>query len=177
MAKKKDDSKQKRDAKAAPGPKVRREYLIAAAAVIVIVVLALLYIHFNGTSDNPARDSAQDAYDQKVVAVNEQIDVVNNFSAEWQTTIAVPLLKGYLDDYRSNLTTLSGMVNDTLQAGDVLKGYLTNGSSDYAAVANNEQMLQENLALYVSDYNSHASSYNGAVNGSISAQYGNATLF
>jgi hypothetical protein len=154
--------------------KIKRDYIVAIVAiVVVIVIVGLVLMYLNGSSRNSDRDSAQDVYDQKVVEVNNQIAAVNDFSARWQTTMALPQLKGFLDDYRSNLTTLASMVNDTNNAGVVLKGYLQSDSSGYSAVTRNEQMLKENLDMYVSDYNSHVQSYNDH----IGAQYGNATLF
>jgi len=153
--------------------KIKREYIVAVLVLAAIVVLAWFY--FNGSSpsnNSSARDSAQDAYDLKVVRANDQIAILNNFSLQWQSTMTVDQLKGFLDDYRSNVTTLAGMVNDTNKAGDGLKGYLQAGSSEYASVTSNEQALHDFLAAYITDYNRDATSYNN----NVGAQLGNVPL-
>jgi hypothetical protein len=85
----------------------------------------------------------------------------------------VSVIKDFLNDYRSNLTTLSSMVNDTKAAGDTFKGYLKPGSTEYVTVTTNEQTLKGNLDFCISEYNQHASSYND----NVGEQFGKASLF
>jgi ABC-type transporter Mla subunit MlaD len=151
--------------------KIKREYIVAIVALVVLIVLALWYL--NGSSDSDARANAQDVYDQKVIAANNQFAIISNFSARWQEKMEVSGIKDFLNDYRSNLTTLSSMVNDTKAAGDTFKGYLKHGSTEYVTVTTNEQTLKGNLDFCISEYNQHASSYND----NVGEQFGKVSLF
>jgi hypothetical protein len=94
------------------------------------------------------------------------------FDQQNQHAMTEPMMKAWLADYRSQLEALQGDINATGEAAIALKPYLSPGSSNYATLTKNEEILQQYLKLYVDDYNRNADGYN--VHWGM--QYGNVSL-
>jgi hypothetical protein len=124
-----------------------------AVAIAMLCVAGCL-----GQSD---RNKAQDTYDKLVIDTNGQMDKVQNVS-NFQNLYSMdqPMMKAWLAQYRSEISTLQSDINTTNDAGNKLKTYLTPGSSDYLTMTSNEGKLQQIVTQYVSDYNKNADGYN-----------------
>jgi hypothetical protein len=141
---------------------------IKRALIVAIIMLAVLGAA--GCLGLTSKEKAQDKYDRSVIDANSQITITENVSLRQHLTMDEPAMKAWLAEFRSQILVLKDNVTAAVDAGTEFRGYLSSGSAEYVAVADNEQNLRLNLDLYERDYNNNANGYNshwGAENGTV----------